>query len=216
MPNIKNKQHDLVKRSFVAEYRADVENNTIIGMPIVLEQSTDIGGMFEEVIAKGAIDEKVLKDVRFYYNHDLNTKPLARTRYKDGREGTLKLTLTDEGVKMEARVNRERSDANDLYIAIEDGDIDGMSFMFGIAEERWERVDSNYPKRIITKIDPIIEVSAVNYPAYGQTSIDVARSELLLESDKKALESARANVVRKTGEFRDYEIEKIIKMYGGE
>lgn len=216
MPNIKNKQRDLITRSFVAEYRADVENNTIVGMPIVLEQSTDIGGMFEEVIAKGAIDEKVLKDVRFYYNHDLNTKPLARTRYKDGREGTLKLTLTDEGVKMEAKVNRERSDANDLYIAIEDGDIDGMSFMFGIAEERWERTNSDYPKRIITKIDPIIEVSAVNYPAYGQTSIDVARSELLLESDKKALESARANVVRKTGEFRDYEIEKIIKMYGGE
>lgn len=209
-------KNEIIKRSFTAEYRADVENNIIRGIPIVFGQSTDIGGMFEEVIDEKAISDKVLKDVRFFYNHDLNSKPLARTRYKDGREGTLKLTLTENGVEMEAKVNRERSDANDLYLAIEDGDVDGMSFMFGIAEERWEKLETSYPKRIITKIDPVIEVSAVNFPAYPQTSIDVARAELSLESDKKALESARATLVQDAGERRDYEIDKIIKLYGGE
>ena len=64
--------------------------------------------------------------------------------------------------------------------------------MFRVAEEDWERLDSDYPLRIIKKIGYIQEVSAVNYPAYESTHVEVARSNLAQDSDKEALDSARA------------------------
>lgn len=213
---VKPKMSELVSRSFM-EYRAEDDGN-ITGVPIVFNQSTDIGGWFEEVIERGAISEEVLKDVAFFYNHDLNTKPLARTR-----TGKLKFSIEDDGVHMSANINRERSDANDLYLAIQDGDIDGMSFMFRIEDEEWSGLDTDYPKRTIKKIGYVQEVSAVNYPAYEGTSIN-ARSDLLLDGDKKALDEARATVVDTTNnsvdETRKLELEKLknnnrMKIKGG-
>ena len=116
----------------------------------------------------------------------MNTKPLARTR-----TGKLGLTVEYDGVHMDAEVNLNRSDSNDLYIAIQDGDIDGMSFMFRVESDEWTDLDTNYPKRRITKIGYVQEVSAVNYPAYEGTSIN-ARSAGTLDSDRQALDNARA------------------------
>lgn len=191
-PFEKPKMTDLVSRSFSQyEVRKSEDNNIghITGVPIVFEQPTDIGGWFEETIARGAISEDVLKDVALFYNHDLNTKPLARTR-----TGKLNLTIENDGVHMDAEVNLERSDSKDLYLAIQDGDIDGMSFMFRVEDEEWSDLESDYPKRRITKIGYVQEVSAVNAPAYKGTSIN-ARANLLLDSDKNALDNARAKVV---------------------
>lgn len=191
----KPKMTELVSRSF-SQYevrKAENENlGHITGVPIVFEQATDIGGWFEETIARGAISEDVLKDVALFYNHDLNTKPLARTR-----TGKLNLTIENDGVHMDAEVNLERSDSKDLYLAIQDGDIDGMSFMFRIESEEWSDLDTDYPKRRITKIGYVQEVSAVNYPAYEGTSIN-ARTNLSLDNDKQALDNARAKVVDTT------------------
>lgn len=191
----KPKMTDLVSRSFTNyEVRKSEDDNTghIVGVPIVFEQPTDIGGYFEETIARGAISEDILRDVAFFYNHDLNTKPLARTR-----TGKLKLSIENDGVHMDADVNLERSDSKDLYLAIQDGDIDGMSFMFRIEGEEWTDLDTDYPKRRITKIGYVQEVSAVNYPAYDGTSIN-ARANISLDSDMKALDNARAKVVDTT------------------
>ena len=189
----KPKMEEMITRTFPAEWRADTKNGKIVGLPIVFGQSTDIGGWFEEEIERGAIDEKVLKDVAFFFNHRINdTPPFARTRNKK-----LRFNITDQGVEMEADVNRERTDANDLYLAIEDGDVDGMSFMFRVEKSRWEREDTDYPKRIIEKIGYVQEVSAVNYPAYRGTSIDVARSNDALDSDKEMVDAIKRRA--KTG-----------------
>lgn len=202
----KPKMTELVSRSFTNyEVRKSEDENTghIVGVPIVFEQPTDIGGWFEETIARGAISEDVLRDVAFFYNHDLNTKPLARTR-----TGKLKLSIENDGVHMDADVNLERSDSKDLYLAIQDGDIDGMSFMFRIEGEEWTDLDTDYPKRRITKIGYVQEVSAVNYPAYDGTSIN-ARANISLDSDMKALDNARAKVVDTTDKL---ELEKLKNM----
>ncbi len=199
----KPKMTELISRSF-KEYRADEDGN-IIGVPIVFEQSTDICGLFEETIARGAISEDVLRDVAFFYNHDLNTKPLARTR-----TGKLKFSIENDGVHMIANINRERSDANDLYLAIKDGDIDGMSFMFRIEDETWSRLDTDYPLRRINKIGYVQEVSAVNYPAYEGTSIN-ARANTELDGARKALDNARATLLDSSDEKKlksELELEK--------
>ena len=161
--------------------------------------------MFEETIARGAISEDVLRDVAFFYNHDLNTKPLARTR-----TGKLKFSIENDGVHMIANINRERSDANDLYLAIKDGDIDGMSFMFRIEDETWSRLDTDYPLRRINKIGYVQEVSAVNYPAYEGTSIN-ARANTELDGARKALDNARATLLDSSDEKKlksELELEK--------
>ena len=183
---------EFIKRNYPAEFRADAESGLIVGVPIVFDTPTDIGGWFQETICKGAIDEKVLRnDVGFYFNHDLNQMRIARSIIPIDKLGGMDFTINDEKVTMRVNANRKRTDANDLYLGIEDGTIDGMSFMFGVAEERWEDENTDYPKRFITRIEPIIEVSAVNYPAYKSTSISVARGDLLTESDKAVIGQLR-------------------------
>jgi HK97 family phage prohead protease len=183
---------EYIKRNYPAEFRADSESGLIVGVPIVFDTPTDIGGWFQETICKGAIDEKVLRnDVGFYFNHDLNRMRIARSIIPIDKLGGMDFTINDEKVTMRVNANRKRTDANDLYLGIEDGTIDGMSFMFGVAEERWEDENTDYPKRFITRIEPIIEVSAVNYPAYKSTSISVARGDLLTESDKAVIGQLR-------------------------
>ena len=140
-----------------------------------------------------------------FYNHDLNTKPHARTRNK-----RLSFSIENDGVHMNAKVNLDRSDSKDFYLAVRDGDIDGMSFMFRVEADEWTDLESDYPKRRITKIGYVQEVSGVNYPAYEGTSIN-ARTNLSLDNDKKALDEARAKVVDTTKD--DVELEKLKAKY---
>lgn len=179
---------DFIKRNYPAEFRADSESGLIVGVPIVFDTPTDIGGYFQETICKGAITEEILKrDVGFYFNHDLNSKRIARSIIPIDKLGGMDFQISDKTVTMRVNANRQRTDANDLYLGIEDRTIDGMSFMFAVADERWEDENTDYPKRFILRIDPIIEVSAVNYPAYKSTSISVARGDLLTENDKAVI-----------------------------
>lgn len=178
------------KRNYPAEFRADESSGLIEGLPVVFDTPTDIGGMFEETICKGAISADVIKDVRFFWNHNIEEKAIARSVIPIEKLGGLELTIEDKGLKMLANPNRKRTDANDLCLAIEDGVINAMSFMFGVAEERWEDEDKDYPKRFITRIDPLIEVSAVNFPAYATTDIH-ARRDAGTEIDRAALDKMR-------------------------
>lgn len=181
---------DYIKRNYPAEFRADESSGLIEGLPIVFDTPTDIGGWFQETICKGAISEDVIKDVRLFWNHNIDEKAICRSIIPIEKLGGLKLTVVDKGVQMLANPNRKRTDANDFCLAIEDGVINAMSFMFGVAEERWEDEDTDYPKRFITRIDPLIEVSAVNFPAYAATDIH-ARRDAATEIDRAVLDKLR-------------------------
>lgn len=170
------------------EKRANDDNKiTITGMPIVFNAKTDIGGWWEESIDPGAIDADTLKDVRLLVNHDFNGIPLARSR-RNTSNSTMRLAIQADGVSMEADLDSKNPKALELDSAIERGDISGMSFAFLVDGDKWEDLDSDYPKRTITHISEIFEVSAVTWPAYEQTSI----SSRSLESGKKSLEEARS------------------------
>lgn len=204
---------DFIKRNYPAEFRADEKSGLIEGVPIVFDTPTDIGGWFEETIVKGAISEDVIKDVRFFWNHNVDEKAIARTVIPLEKLGGMELKIEDDGVKMLANPNRKRTDANDLCLAIEDGVINAMSFMFGVSEEHWEDEDTDYPKRFITKIDPLIEVSAVNFPAYATTSIH-ARGDAATEIDRAVLERVRATRNAGADNIRkNYFVSTITKMY---
>lgn len=189
MPGNKN---TLEQRSYTFEIRAERNEgiSTLRGTPIVYGSPTDIGGWFREIIEPGALDGANLKDVPLLVNHNERMIPIARSRNNTPRS-TMRLIPTAEGLNMEADIDVERNaTARELDSAVERGDLDGMSFKFSIADERWEDLETDYPTRHILRFDTIAEVSAVTWPAYAATEIYAARSKEALESARSALESA--------------------------
>lgn len=185
---------ELEQRSYNFEIRADgAENgvNTLKGTPIVYGTPTDIGGWFREVIEPGALDGANLKDVPLLVNHNERMIPIARSR-NNTPKSTMRLIPTAEGLNIEADIDTARNaTALELYSAVERGDLDGMSFKFSVADERWEDLDTDYPTRHIIRFDTIAEVSAVTFPAYAATSISAERCKETLDNARSALESAR-------------------------
>ena len=190
-------KNELIRRNYDFQIRAEKDEkrgNIIIGRPIVYGSKTDIGGMFEEVIEKGALKKTNLEDVRFLVNHDQSKIPLARSR-RNSKNSTMQLSVDDEGMEIKVELDVENNtEARNLYSAIERGDITGMSFMFGINDEKWEGLDTEYPTRHILSISTVVEVSAVTFPAYEATSIST-RDKSAVETARLAVETARSKEV---------------------
>lgn len=185
------------RRSYDFEIRAQDEEDGIVilsGRPIVYNSRTNLG-YFDEIIEQGALDNTDLTDVRFLINHDTSRIPSARSRRNNGNS-TMQFTVDREGmkidwVKLDVK-NNEQSRA--LASAVKRGDITGMSFMFILDEDgyEWQNLETDHPTRVIKRISSVIEVSAVTFPAYEATSIEVnQRNKQALESARAALDSAR-------------------------
>ena len=105
----------------------------------------------------------------------------------------MQLSVDEEGMGIRANLDVENNtDARNLYSAIERGDISGMSFMFVVDKDSWDDVDSEHPTRTITGIKRVMEVSAVIFPAYSQTSLEARGLADALDSARASLESAKA------------------------
>lgn len=181
------------RRAYTFEVRAE-DNEGIArleGRAILYNSRTNIG-RFDEIIEPGALDGTDLRDVPFFANHNVNSIPLARSR-NNNENSTMQLILDEEGLGIRADLDIENNaEARALYSAVERGDITGMSFMMIGIKDRWEGARSEHPLRHITAIERIGEVSAVNFPAYAQTSIESRDNSGALESAMESLESAIA------------------------
>ena len=181
-------------RAFNFEVRADQNEehgHFLSGQPIVYDARTDLG-QWDEIIEKGALDGADLKDVRFLINHNTDMIPLARSR-NNNENSTMQMSVDDNGMNIRVDLDIENNtEAKNLYSAVERGDLDGMSFMFTVDEDKWEDIESDHPTRTITKFGKIFEVSAVTFPAYEQTSITARGLSEALESAKESLENERA------------------------
>ena len=184
----------LIRRATPDGQTAQIEpiKGIIEGRPIVYEQRTAIGDYFYEEIARGALDGADLSDVKFMINHDDGMIPLAR--HRRGKRSSMDIVIDDDGMQIKTNLDVENNaTARELCSAVTRGDIEDMSFAFGImvSGEQWRDLDKPMPIRRITKISKVCEVSAVNDGAYPQTSI-YARSTTPLDNDKSALDNARA------------------------
>ena len=190
-----NKKKEAEKRSYSFEIRAEQNENevgVITGRPIVYNSRTDLG-YFDEVIEVGALNGADLRDVRFLVNHDTSMIPLARSR-NNNENSTMQLMVDDQGLSIRVNLDvKNNSDARNLYSAIERGDISGMSFMFFVDEEEWSDLETDHPVRRIKKISNVVEVSAVTFPAYEDTSISIRNKEAL-DNAKLALESVKRSL----------------------
>lgn len=218
----KKRNDYFLQRGYTAQFRAsgtDDENtgHIVEGLAAVCDQEThiaDVFGEFIEVIRKGAFAETDFDDVRLLVNHDFNGIALARSRRnnKSDKPNTMQLWVDDNGdVNIKADLDTENNEqARALYSAISRGDMDGMSFCFYVSEEnqRWHDRDGVKVREIL-KVDKVIEVSAVNFPAYGGTNID-SRS---LDSDRRALDNARRALDNTQKPKPNYRAKTLITMY---
>lgn len=159
------------QRSYASDVSA--EGNEITGNPVVCGVRTRMYD-YIEVIEPGALTEADISDVLLTVNHNLSDIPLARSR--GGQPGeTMQLSVDNYNCRITAQLDVENNpQARALHSAVARGDITGMSFMFHVKEDTWER-ENDVLIRHIQKIDKIIDVSAVTIPAYPSTSIS-ARS----------------------------------------
>ena len=181
-------------RAFNFEVRAD-ENEEhghfLSGTPIVYNEPTDLG-WYKEIIDDGALDNTDLRDVRFLVNHNTDMIPLARSRNNNIRSTMQLEVVPNEGMNIRVDLDTENNaEAKSLYSAVERGDLDGMSFMFTVDEDKWEDLDTDYPTRHIISFSKVFEVSAVTFPAYEQTSLSARGLSEALESARRSLENAK-------------------------
>lgn len=150
-------------------------------------------GMCAKTLAEGA-------DVAYLANHEGLT--MARTK-----SGSLRLAEDPTGMLAVAQVNTARSDVRDLVTAVEDKNVDEMSFAFRVVAQAWS---PDWEQRDLIEVNLNKgDVSAVNYGANPGTSLDLQRAfrslrgarahrmavELQESRAGKALSSATADVL---------------------
>jgi HK97 family phage prohead protease len=157
------------ERLFNIELREEADKPpTIEGYAANYNQpSEDMG--FIEYIAPGAFSSAVGRDdVRALFNHDAN--------YVLGRNRAGTLELVDDAVGLRVNITPPKAQwATDLMESMRRGDINQMSFAFGVFDEEWD-TENDYPKRTIKDVK-LYDVSVVTYPAYPSTTAAV-RSKL--------------------------------------
>lgn len=197
---IKNNRSGKMERRFEFQIRAAGEDENelyVEGYAAVFDSETvlfEMGGIeYKEMICSGAFDGCKKDDVIFNYNH--SGKVMARTRNK-----TLELTVDEKGLFIRARLDGTE-EGRKLYEEIQGGYIDRMSFAFTVQEESFDKESHMWKVRAVKRL---YDVSAVDMPAYDDTSIE-ARKDFILEVEaqeererKAAAELARRKLKMKT------------------
>jgi HK97 family phage prohead protease len=153
-----------IRRGVPVEIREDDAGEIrVSGYAAVFGEETNIGGMFTEMIERGAFKAAIGRDdVVLLINHE--GLPLARTR-----SGTLKLAEDERGLHMEAMLDQSDPDVRSIVPKMKRGDLDKMSFAFRPVRQKWD--DSAKPPRRTIQEAQLFDVSIVTTPAYDGTEI---------------------------------------------
>lgn len=176
-------------RSAGALVPKDDEKTLILrGTPIVLERPAVIfeegGVQYREVIDRDALTGCDLSDFILNRNHgEADCTVYARTRNR-----SLRYTVTENGMEIEAFLDGEDERHRALFRDVQSGRVDKMSFSFTVAEDSYDRETRT---RRILKIKKIYDVSAVDFAAYNDTGIKAARDFFSMEREKERQELAR-------------------------
>ena len=135
---------------------------------------------YMEQIAPDAFTETKMEDVIFQYNH--GGKVMARTRNK-----TLQLAVDSDGLFIRARLDGTE-EGRRMYDEISKGYIDRMSFRFTIGSEAYDFENRTWT---VLRIKRLYDVSAVDIPAYDDTSIAArqADAEAVARQRQQAVET---------------------------
>ena len=166
--------------------------------------SLDLGDFQERIApdAFGLVSErrgrKKPLETRALWNHDANY-PLARY------PGTLRMNVDEIGLRYEFRVP-DTTYGRDLASNIEAGIVKGSSFSFQIAPggEAWS-VEDGRSIRTVTKIDTLIDVGPVTFPAYPDADVSVAKRSFDQYLQRQAFMVAKHTAsIDRIGEIKEF------------
>lgn len=113
----------------------------LIGHASVVDVTYDVGGVFREKIARGAIGAALAgnPDVVLNLNHGRagTGLPLARTKSATGGPPTLRLTEDQIGLRCEADLDAEDDDSKLVARKLRAGLLGEMSFAFKVLAQDW-------------------------------------------------------------------------------
>lgn len=168
--------------SRATQYRAAEENGElhIEGYFAVFNSVYEICPGITESIAPGAFTQALGGDVRALTNHN-DTLVLGRTK-----AGTLELREDGHGLWGRITINREDSDAMNLYHRVQRGDVDQCSFGFTIGEEEVDFRDDGSAHWTIRCVDWLAEVTVATFPAYEETSVSARSADTERARERRA------------------------------
>lgn len=164
--------------------RDDGDQLKLEGYFAVFGQSYELWPGATESVDPHAFDDCLEDDVRCLVNHDTRLV-LGRTK-----AGTLTLRVDDHGLFGSVAINKDDSDAMNLYSRVQRKDVDQCSFGFDILDEETEHRQDGSVHWTIKKVK-LYEVSCVTFPAYTDTSVE-ARQRDFDQIKKRELDAWKA------------------------
>jgi HK97 family phage prohead protease len=166
--------------------------------------SLDLGDFVERLDpgAFGIVSErrgrKKPLETRALWNHDPNY-PLARY------PGTLRMTVDEVGLRYEFPVP-DTSYGRDIASNIRAGIVKGSSFSFTVPSggDSWA-VEDGRSVRTIQRIDSLLDVGPVTFPAYPDADVKVAQRSFDQYRQQQEVEVAKRSLARsRAAEIREY------------
>ena len=182
MRNLKNQVRSIGKLN-TRNDNNETDEMKIEGYFVVFNSETELFENCYEEISDKAFRDIDLTDIRALADHD-TAKVLGRTKSQ-----TLKLSVDEKGLYGEITINKNDSEAVNLYERVKRGDIDQCSFGFNILNETMEQRADGTTKWTITEIE-LFEVSVVTFPAYSDTAVE-ARSAQIKQLEKRNLQTRK-------------------------
>lgn len=145
------------------ETRDESQNLTISGYFSVFNSPYEFFPGMREFIDPHAFDETLNGDIRALINHQ-TTLVLGRTVVN-----TLRLRTDAHGLYGEITINRNDTDALNLYERVKRGDVSQCSFGFDILQEDVTLTDDGADYTV--KRVKLYEVSVCTFPAYAETNV---------------------------------------------
>ncbi|MBT2271405.1 HK97 family phage prohead protease [Rhodococcus cerastii] len=168
----------IITRATSTDLSIRSDGRTVHGIAVPFNSPTDIRdfeGEYEESFKFGAFTRTIAERgsrVKFLAHHDSRAMPLGRA--------TL-LREDPAGLYAEFRVSETQAGDEALEL-IRDGALDGFSIGFRAIRETWSR---SRDVRTITEA-ALLEVSAVNFPAYDPARIAGVRSKITTLTPEQA------------------------------
>lgn len=193
------------------EFRSEDEDTfTIEGYASTFDEYEMYGGPANygwiERIDPGAFDKTLREkpDLHLLINHA--GTPLARTK-----SGTCRLEADEHGLKVVSTLDKRDPEAMGIFVKMERGDMDEMSFAFRVKAQEWRAADGfeddNQSYRTITEVSLHKgDVSIVNWGANDTTSVGIRSAadalRYIAECDESELVEARSDedLVRKAAD----------------
>lgn len=152
-------------------------SHVISGTAVVFDQPSE-AMPFIEYVSPLAFNNVDFSSVQLLYNHDFSSI-LARVD-----ASTLEITISSKGLNFTATLPDTQL-GNDTFTNIKNGNLQGLSFGFTIADDSWGLDNDGNEVHTINQIDQLFEISLTPIPAYQETSVKIERSLKQFRNEEK-------------------------------